>query len=400
MVAAGAGTVALVAAGAGTVALVAAGAGTAVAAVTRAGVLCTPCLAGRLLRARDGRQFGRTWRDIHRGRFDSGHSRQLLNLSTLIRQDDRNDSALFAGACRTAGTVEVVLVVCRRVHVHDEIDPVDVDSACGHIGSHQNRGSAILESIEHAGALVLGLAAVERLSGDAECAKTVGDAVAAELGAREHDRATLACPDLGQHDVLLAPVDHEHVVVHGPDTGLAVLRRVFDMVGQELANDGLYFAIESGGEQHSLSICRSVGEYGADLGEESHVGHLVGFVQRCDLDGIEHASTLPQMVGEATRSCDQNVDAATQLLDLLVEWGAADCGAHRQALGTGVRCHRLDNLEGQFTGRDEHECARPLRGWAVGMQCETGKDGQTEGQRLARAGLRAAEHVLAGDRVR
>ena len=127
-------------------------------------------------------------------------------------------------------------MVCGRIDVDDQVDTVDVDSASSNVGSDEDGGAAVLETLENAGALVLSLAAVQRLRGDTERTEAIGDPVAAQLGTREHDGATaFASTDLGENEILLTPVDHEDVVIHGPDAGFAVLGGVLDVIGQELA---------------------------------------------------------------------------------------------------------------------------------------------------------------------
>ena len=171
------------------------------------------------------------------------------------------------------------------------------------------------------------------------------------------------------------------------------------MVGQELTYERLNFPIEGGREQHPLSICRCVGQHCADLGKESHVGHLVCFVQRGDLDRIEHASSLAQMVCQSAGRCDENVDAAAKLLDLLVERSATDRCANGQTLSACVGGQGFYDLEREFTSRYENERARSLGCRAVSVQSQASEDRQAEGQSLAGPRLSATEDVLACDGV-
>ena len=188
-------------------------------------------------------------------------------------------------------------------------------------------------------------------------------------------------------------------MIHGPDAGLAVLGGVLDVIGQELAYQRLNLTVEGGREQHALSVCRSVGEDGTYLGQEAHVGHLIGLVERGDLDGVQDAGALTEVIGEATRGGDEDVDSAAELLDLLVERGAADGGHDSQTLGIGIGSEGFDDLERELAGGDQHERTRALGSRAVGVQRQALQDRQAEGKGLARAGLRTTEDVLTGDRV-
>ncbi len=285
--------------------------------------------------------------------------------------------------------------------MHDEVDTVDVDATRRDVGGHEYRGAARLEALEHAGALVLGFAAVQGLGRDTLLTQALGDALGAQLGAREHDRAAaLAGGDLGQHRVLVAAVDEQHVVVHRGDRGAAVLRRMQFVLGQELPHQRLDVVVERRREQQALAVVRRVGEQRADLGQEAHVGHLIGLVERGHLDLAEDARVLPQVVAEAAGGGNEDVDAAAQLVDLLGERGAADGGAHVESERTGVRGERIDDLECEFAGRHENQRARTLGRRAVLVASQACQHGQTERERLTRTGLRATEDVLAGDGIR
>ena len=59
-------------------------------------------------------------------------------------------------------------------------------------------------------------------------------------------------------------------------------------------------------------------------GNEAHVQHAVGFVDHQDIDLGQHQPSALEMVEQAAGGGDQDVDAAIQLLGLLVHRDAAD----------------------------------------------------------------------------
>src|SRR6185312_8958346 len=65
---------------------------------------------------------------------------QPAALAGLVRQQHRQHGAGRTGPGRTAGAVQVVLVVRRRVEVHNQVDVVDVDAAGRDVGGHQHPG--------------------------------------------------------------------------------------------------------------------------------------------------------------------------------------------------------------------------------------------------------------------
>ena len=76
-----------------------------------------------------------------------------------------------------------------------------------------------------------------------------------------------------------------------------------------------------------------------DVGQEAHVGHLVGLVEHGDLDRVELADAALDQVTEAAGRRDEHVDTALERPDLPVVGDAADGGLaeqRRSALASGV----------------------------------------------------------------
>jgi hypothetical protein len=147
---------------------------------------------------------------------------------------------------------------------------------------------------------------------------------------------------------------------------------------------------------------RGVARDHVDVVDEAHVQHAVGFVQHQHLDIGQHALAGLDVIDQAARGRDQDVQRAGQLADLQRIGHAAQ---HRRDLQAGdeaaVRLRGLADLHGQFTGRGQHEDlgAVDLALLApLAVVTARGQDllqrRQDEGGRLAGAGTRRDHQVL------
>ncbi len=87
-------------------------------------------------------------------------------------------------------------------------------------------------------------------------------------------------------------------MLHRVDACAAVFGGVGDVVGQELTNQRLDLTVEGCREQQTLSVCGGLTEDRANLGQEAHVCHLIGFVECGDFHRVEDAGALTQVVAE------------------------------------------------------------------------------------------------------
>ena len=196
-------------------------------------------------------------------------------------------------------------------------------------------------------------------------------------------------------DFLCMRVDQHDVVRHRRDAGRGRVRRVGHGV-LEVALDQLVDApVQGRREQQPLAALRDPVEDRRDLGQEAHLGHVVGLVE--DRDGavaqVDRAA-LDQVV-EAARGGDEQVDAAVQRAELRLVRHAAGDELVAQAQHVHQRLEGVADLHRELAGR-AHDQGLGLRAAAgvAGGQASQGR--QAERERLARAGLTAAEDVLAG----
>src|SRR5712692_5663635 len=72
------------------------------------------------------------------GGSDPGRVVQSGHVADLGRIDQRQDRPGGARAGRAAGSVQIVLVIVRRIEVHDQADIVDVQAARSNVGRHED----------------------------------------------------------------------------------------------------------------------------------------------------------------------------------------------------------------------------------------------------------------------
>ena len=136
-----------------------------------------------------------------------------------------------------------------------------------------------------------------------------------------------------------------------------------------------------------------------DGGQEAQVGHVVGLVEHGDLDVVERAGALLDQVDQPARRGDDDVDAAAEPLDLLADGRAAEDGRDPQPERRSSGSSASATCSASSRVGHQDQAARRLRARAAALASEPGQHRQAEGEGLAGAGLRAAEHVAAGERV-
>ena len=114
-------------------------------------------------------------------------------------------------------------------------------------------------------------------------------------------------------------------------------------------------------EKKSVWRCaRQDGRDFAQVVDEAHVDHVIGFVEDEDFDLVETDRALADVVKQTARRGDENVDAAEHGLLLLVHRGAAEHDGGREAEELAVGAEAVADLRGEFARRREHERAARL----------------------------------------
>ena len=131
-------------------------------------------------------------------------------LVLLARVDDADARALLAGASGAARAVGVVLDVFGQTEVDDVRQVVDVQSACCHVGGHEQLRQVLAELLHREVALLLREVAVQGLGVVAVLDELVGYLLRLYLRAAEDDGkdARVVVDDTLQRQVFILGVDH------------------------------------------------------------------------------------------------------------------------------------------------------------------------------------------------
>ena len=151
-----------------------------------------------------------------------------------------------------------------------------------------------------------------------------------------------------------------------------------------------------GREQRDLLVLWCVGENALDIFGETHLQHLVGFVEDEVVQMREIQGATFEVIDDAARCADHDVRSAPQAGQLHgVGLAAIDRqhGDPRQMRP--VPAEGLGNLQSQFAGRGQHQRLGVLAG---GVDARQDRDGERRG--LSGAGLGEADHVGTGQQGR
>jgi hypothetical protein len=201
----------------------------------------------------------------------------------------------------------------------------------------------------------------------------------------------------GQHRALAVARHQDHALVDRIDRlcrrrHADLLRRTQEF-GRELAD-----RIRHGRrKQHGLPLCRKLHQDLSDRRHEAEIEHLVGLVQHHDLRFVEAQRVGADMVEQAARRGDDDVDAARELPDLRARTDAADDDGNRRVEVLAIDLDRIGDLLRQFARRREDQVAAGARFDRRAVCRQALQHRQHEGRRLAGAGLGDAEQVMAGE---
>ncbi len=289
-----------------------------------------------------------------------------------------------------------------RVDVDDELNVVDVHTAGGDVGRDEHLRGARGEHREVAVTRRLRQVAVQVDGGDPLRRQLLRELLGVVLRAHEQDAAARARRERADELLLLVGArDVEHVVGHRGDGRVRLVDGMQHLVLQEAVHELVDAVVQRRAEQHPLPVARRLVEDAGDAREESEVGHVVGLVDDGDLHGIQLHEALLHEVFESAGAGDDDVDAVLEGRDLAVLVDAAEDRGGLQSVGRGERLEGRVDLRRELAGRGEHETedAAGAARSAGQRTAEARGHRDREGERLARAGLAAAEHVAAGERV-
>ncbi len=171
--------------------------------------------------------------------------------------------------------------------------------------------------------------------------------------------------------------------------------RDLDRVAQHLRGEFGDGARHRRGEHQRLPLGRKLGDDFADVVDEAHVEHAVGFVEHETFDVAETQRIALHEIEQPARRGDKDIDAVEQRADLRAHRHAADRQRGPDAQVAAVGAEAVEDLAGQFARRAEHQDAAALAHRRPRVGGEMMQDRQREGGGLAGSGLGNADHVAA-----
>ena len=260
----------------------------------------------------------------------------------------------LAGTTGTTDTVYIVFGIVGQVVVEDVGHIRNVQTTGSHVGSDQYVQGSLGEVFQDLHPLLL-----RHVTGQQT------DAVTVILQPRMHVFTDML--GVGEDDGFFRPLffhqgeQQQHLVFVGgveqlllnADAGhllrlyLHMFRVVHVFVGQLLHPQG-----EGGGEQHAQTLGRGrhAAEQEADVLDEAQIEHAIRFIQHHDLNVAQIDHLGLEVVDDATRGADQDVDALLQHGQLLVVTFATVGEAEFQAGGCGNGVGIVVDLHCQFPG--------------------------------------------------
>jgi len=183
---------------------------------------------------------------------------------------------------------------------------------------------------------------------------------------------------------------------------LARLRRGFrdldaDRIALALPRDRLDARRHGRGEEHGLALPGSLGEHRLDVLGETHVEHLVGFVEHHDLHAAQLQAAAADVVERAPGRGDHDVDAGAQRMELAADRLAAVHRQHAHAERLAIAVHRFRHLHRELARGHQHHGGGGL---ALSFVEDALQDRQRERRCLAGTGGGLPQQVLAGDEGR
>ena len=210
-----------------------------------------------------------------------GEAFNFTHETFFIQAHQIHRCTIVARASGTANAVDVIFADIRNFVVHHMRQIVDVDTACGNIGSNQGADFTRFEATQCLRAGGLALVAMQCHRADALLGQKFCHRVCAKFGTCKYQNLTplVFVDDVGEQGFFLAAsyrMNHLRNALHGGIAGRDLHGlRVFEQTGSEFPN----FIAKGGREQQTLLILWHGSEDFFYVMDKAHVQHAVGFVE-------------------------------------------------------------------------------------------------------------------------
>lgn len=232
----------------------------------------------------------------------------------------------------------------------------DIDAPGGNVRGDQDVEGTLSKSLHGPVALVLRHVA---LKGDS--AVTVLDQFLCQLPCS----ALGPSEDDGRFELVLAKQMAQHLdLTLFPDRIESVFNRaggyrMVDLsdegVDQHLLGQPTDLARHRCGEQQVLAACRQLRDDALDIGQETHVKHVICFIEDQGVDPRQIDKSTTEQIEQPSRASTDHIDLAGEFLDL---WflGDATVDGHRADAGVPTQFAKLlVDLGYQFASRADHQ---------------------------------------------
>ena len=278
----------------------------------------------------------------------------------------------------------------RRIEVDDVVDARHVEPTCGNIGGDQNVEAPLPETAHRAISLALGHVA---LKGD--CSQTIlrklkSKPFSSMLGPRENDRCSA---------IIFSKQSIQKIAL---STFGDRIERMFDSLsGSDRIKLDDMGSIENAArqvpnrsrhrrrEQEVLSVFGQSRKNPFDVGQKTHVEHVIGFIEDEGLDFGKIQLSLLQQIEHPPRATNHDLRTPTKRSNLRTgrdpaeDGDSLDLGELREQFYFGI------DLDGQLTSRRQNEGERAF----PGLLDQSLQNGQREGGRLSGSRLGQAHDV-------
>ena len=257
--------------------------------------------------------------------------------------------------------MHVVFRNIRQLEIHDLRKLIDIETASGDIGGHQDRDRSLLEAAQGARAGTLALVAMDGHRRNAIALQALGQAIGPVLGPGEHQHLTplLRSNQMRKQPRFRRPIDQMNGLLDQFGRGVARRHRDLARRVEEPMRERADFLGKSCREEQILALGRQQGQDPADIANEPHIEHAIGFIEDENFNPRQVQGSLTDVVQQTTGRGDQNVQSFAQGVDLRLHTDPTKHHhrAHWQVLAVGA--DRLLDLRGQFSGRGQNQAPWP-----------------------------------------
>ena len=339
--------------------------------------------------------LGNAGRRAH-GRRQLRQCEHALGRAAPVFGNDEHADALAAGAAGPAGTMQQGLRVARHVGVDHEVEVRKVDAARRDIGRHADMRASVAHGLQRVRPLRLRHLARKRNHREAAIGEARREMANRFARVAEHQGARAVGIQQRVDDGVFALVaPHQHQLVF--DVGMLFGGRGrLDTHRIRLHGPGQFGDAAPHGrrKQQRPALLRRRAEDEFQVVAKTEVQHLVGFVEHHRANGAQVQRAPRDVVAQAPGRADDEMGATFERTAFVAHVHAAHAGRDPDLRRRVEPFEFPLDLDGKFARRsDDQAQRRGGRVEAFAASKQRRRDGDAEGDRLSRAGLRRDQQI-------